>query len=264
MWGLPAPVLVRTGMNSLYTAGDDVVLRVGQPSFPPDAEIAWMDLMRRSGIRVPRMVRGPLARDGVVVFALERIHPSGDVDWAQVGEVVERVHGLEVALPFCGDFPHWQIDALFDSVQDLVDPTAAAGLRAALARWHGWRERAALDRVVCHGDIHPGNVMPTDDGPVLIDWDLRCLAPAGWDHAALMTWTERWGGVTGLYESFAAGYGTSFRGDWMAEAFAELRLVVATLMRIRLGRSDPAAAAEAEGRLRFWRGDPDAPLWRAM
>jgi hypothetical protein len=43
-----------------------------------------------------------------------------------------------------------------------------------------------------------------------------------------------------------------------------MRNVVATLMRVRAGRTDPAAAAEAQRRLRYWRGDTDAPQWTAQ
>ena len=76
--------------------------------------------------------------------------------------------------------------------------------------------------------------------------------------------TERWGGAPGLYEAFAAGYGRSMRGDDVAESVAALRLVAATLMRLRAGRHDEAARAEAERRLRWWRGDADAPPWQAQ
>jgi Ser/Thr protein kinase RdoA (MazF antagonist) len=118
--------------------------------------------------------------------------------------------------------------------------------------------------VLCHGDVHPGNVVATADGAVLLDWDLLCTGPAAWDHAPMMTWTERWGGAPGLYEAFAAGYGRSMRGDDVAESVAALRLVAATLMRLRAGRHDEAARAEAERRLRWWRGDADAPPWQAQ
>jgi Ser/Thr protein kinase RdoA (MazF antagonist) len=118
--------------------------------------------------------------------------------------------------------------------------------------------------VLCHGDVHPGNVMQTDAGPVLLDWDLMCTGPAAWDHAPMMSWSERWGGRPGEYEAFAAGYGRSLRGDAVAESLAELRLVAATLMRVRAGRNDAAAAEEAERRLQWWRGEPDAPPWQAM
>jgi Ser/Thr protein kinase RdoA (MazF antagonist) len=119
-------------------------------------------------------------------------------------------------------------------------------------------------QVVCHGDVHPGNVLMTADGPVLLDWDLLCWAPAAWDHAPLLRWADRWGGSAGGYDAYAAGYGTSFRGDPTAEAFGELRLVAATLMRVAAAIVDPAEGEEAERRLRYWRGDPDAPSWAAQ
>ena len=107
--------------------------------------------------------------------------------------------------PWCATFPWWQFERLLADVGDLLDAAAldAASTTRSLAHaeWRG-----AIDRVVlCHGDVHPGNVLQTDDGPVLIDWDLLCVGPAGWDHAPLMTWTERWGGEPGLYEAFADG-----------------------------------------------------------
>ena len=41
-------------------------------------------------------------------------------------------------------------------------------------------------------------------------------------------------------------------------------LVAATLMRVRAGMGDADAMVEARRRLRFWAGDPDAPMWRAQ
>jgi hypothetical protein len=79
-----------------------------------------------------------------------------------------------------------------------------------------------------------------------------------------MTWTQRWGGEPGIYEAFAGGVGQSLRDDAVAEAIAELRLVAATLMRVRAARSDPSAVDEAELRLRYWRGETDAPTWHAQ
>jgi hypothetical protein len=35
-------------------------------------------------------------------------------------------------------------------------------------------------------------------------------------------------------------------------------------MRVRAGLHDPAAMPEARRRLAYWRGDPDAPTWRAQ
>jgi len=80
----------------------------------------------------------------------------------------------------------------------------------------------------------------------------------------MMTWAERWGGSPGDYENLACGYGRSLRGDDSAEAFAELRLVAATLMRVKAGIANESAMPEAQRRLRFWRGESNAPPWQAQ
>jgi Ser/Thr protein kinase RdoA (MazF antagonist) len=45
-------------------------------------------------------------------------------------------------------------------------------------------ERLAPGDGLCHGDLHPGNVIMTVDGPRLIDWDGATRAPAGLDLAS--------------------------------------------------------------------------------
>jgi Ser/Thr protein kinase RdoA (MazF antagonist) len=260
---------MRTGMNSLFSAGDDVVLRVGRPTADPAAAVWLADQLTRRGIRVPRYARSqPMTIGALSVYAIFREHEVGSVDWAQVGRMVAVLHTVEPAeisplypTPWCSSFPWWQFDRLMADVGDRLDPASRRGIDAALARRSGWRDHVEQP-VLCHGDVHPGNVLQTGDGPMLIDWDLLCIGPAAWDHGPLMTWTERWGGAPGVYEAFADGYGRSFRGDPVGEAIAELRLVAATLMRVRAGLTDPTAADEAERRLRWWRGDPDAHAWR--
>ena len=79
-----------------------------------------------------------------------------------------------------------------------------------------------------------------------------------------MTWTNRWGGEPGLYEAFTHGYGQPLRGDPTAEAIALLRLAAATIMRMKAAMANPAALPEAQRRLAWWRGEPDAPTWQAQ
>jgi Ser/Thr protein kinase RdoA (MazF antagonist) len=209
---------------------------------------------------------------GFAVTAWRHVIAVGpEIDWVEVGSMVRRVHGLTASQlpaglprPSPAEFPWWNLDALLQDVQSDLDGAAFTGLSAAVERHSGWTGFVVDDTVVSHGDVHPGNIIMSDDGPVLLDWDLLCLAPRGWDHSALMTWSARWGGDAGLYERFADGYGWSARGDPHAEAFAELRLVAATLMRWRVARSDPQALPEAERRLAYWRGDRGAPAWQAQ
>jgi Phosphotransferase enzyme family len=272
-WGLAEPVLERMGMNGIFAAGDEVLLRVGRPTAPPGQAVWLADQLHCRGLRVPTYVRHqPFITKEHAVFAVARIDDCGPIDWAAVGSMIAGLHATDLdeiaagyPVPFCGDFPWWNFDALMTDVGGDLDQLSRRGLSEAIAgSLPVLDEQRARRPMLCHGDVHPGNVIQSADGPVLLDWDLLCHGPVAWDHAPLMTWTERWGGEPGIYESFAAGYGQSMRGDQLAEAIAELRLVAATLMRVRAGRVNPAAAVEGERRLRYWRGEVDAPVWMAQ
>ncbi len=271
-WGLSRPVLLRHGMNAIFRSRD-VVIRVASPSVDAACSIDLAETLSAHGIPVVAPVREDVVRsNGLAATAWNYVASSGDpVDWRSVGSIIARVHAIaaselpaSVPTPTPASFPWWSFDALLAEVSPALDAAARVGIETAVDRHENWAAWDPETAVVCHGDVHPGNVIMTGDGPVLIDWDLLCLAPAGWDHAPLMTWTARWGGAPGTYESFAAGAGGSLRGDPRADAIAELRLVAATLMRVKVSMTDPAVRPEAERRLAYWRGDPAAPMWRAQ
>jgi Ser/Thr protein kinase RdoA (MazF antagonist) len=268
-WGLAEPQLARVSMNAIYTAGP-VVLRVSRPTAPAAAAIALAEVLAAHDIRVPAPARDDVVeRDGLMVTAWQRLIPVDEpTDWADVGRMVARVHDLGPAMipadypvPPCEAFPWWDLDGLLDELRADIDEGALAGLTAAVERNRGWA--TGVERVVCHGDVHPGNVVMSAVGPVLLDWDLLCRGPRGWDHAMLLR-LPRWGWPASWYDDFADGYGCSLADEPVTNAIAELRLVAATLMRLRAGRSDPAAMPEAQRRLHHWRGDPDAPPFTAV
>jgi Ser/Thr protein kinase RdoA (MazF antagonist) len=270
--GLPAPQPLRSGMNALFTCGD-VIVRVGRTNAPAEVAVALAHHLDAAGIQVPMPASDRVVVVGdLSVTAWHRIEPTGGTaDWGAVGRAVARLHEISprtlpggVPLPFPTSFPWWRFDSMLDEARPELDTPALAGLRATIERHRGWLHPDRDELVLCHGDVHPGNVLMSADGVVLLDWDLLCLGPRGWDHAPMMTWATRWGGRLGDYEAFAEGYGKSMRGEPQAEAIAELRLVAATLMRVLTGRRDPAAHTEAMLRLRYWRGDPDAPQWTAQ
>jgi hypothetical protein len=269
--GLPQPALLRVGMNALFRAGD-VIVRIGRPSAPPELALALAGRLHTHGIAAPAPAADAVITDGgLAATCWQRLIESGDpIAWREVGAIVRRVHALSPVdlpdgypVPPPTAFPWWNFEAVIADVGDEIDDVARAGLEDAIDRNADWRNLEGL-RVVCHGDVHRGNVVMTADGPVLIDWDLMCTAPAGWDHAMLLTLADRWGGEPHVYPDFAEGYGESLADDVTARRFAELRNVAATLMRVRAGRTDPAARAEAQRRLCYWRGDTDAPTWNAQ
>lgn len=271
-WGLPTPRLLRHGMNSLYLC-DSVVLRVGAATAPAEVSHALVRWLRAAGVPTVAPIDGLAADlDGLAITAWERVVAAGTpVDWGAIGRAVRAVHGLPIdgvptgyPLPDPSRFPWWDFEHMIADVRGEVDDAAIEGLEAALERSAGWERRVADGVVLCHGDVHPGNVIASDRGSLLIDWDLMCVANPAWDHAMLTTYADRWGGAGEACARFAAGYGEPSVDPGLAETLGELRNVAATLMRVKAGRDDPRAAAEADRRLRYWRGDPDAPTWRAQ
>lgn len=157
------------------------------------------------------------------------------VDFWQLGELIGRLHRLPLAelqglvsLPFCGDAEWLDVGGLIDRLERLraVDGAQLEALRHASTRISGWREHARRGTpVICHGDVHPQNVLMSPEGVVLLDWDSICLGPPAFDHAALMTWSTRWGGGAATYGDFARGYGQDMRNTRIGEQLAALRLL---------------------------------------
>jgi len=271
-WGIEAPRWVRTSMNAVYRSGE-LVVRVSRLNGQASAAAELAEMLRSRGIRVARPAGlSPYeSADGISATAWEYVAATGaPIDWDQVGEMVAGVHALSPhdvpgghPLPWCGDFPWWDVDVLLADVAPDLDAASEAGLRRAVGRHRHWTAIGA-PVVVCHGDVHDQNVIMADDGPVLIDWDLLCRGPAAWDHAALLRFADRWGGDPDAYPEFARGYGASLATSPVADDLAEMRLLVATLMMVRRGRTEPSSAQEAQRRLRYWRDDVAAPQWRGM
>lgn len=274
-WGAARePELIRVGMNALFgVRGEPVVVRVGYATAPAAAAHALVGELVAAGVPTPPPIDGWATDiDGLAVTAWQRVRETRQaILWERVGAAVAALHRLpadvvpaEYPVPSPTAFPWWDFAALLADVGPDLDDVSRRGIEAAVERNAWWVHAVGEGAVVCHGDVHPGNVLVSAGGPLLTDWDLLCRAGPAWDHAALATWAERWGGDPEMYPRFAEGYGRSFADDPLTVALGELRNVAATLMRVRAGRRDAAAANEAERRLRYWRGDPDAPPWVAQ
>jgi len=265
-------VLLRRGMNALYSCGE-IVLRVGHTTAAAHLAHDLVHVMERRGVPTVTPIAGLAGEfEGVSVTAWRRVVAvDARIDWGAVGAAVRSVHDLSFTevpigypVPSPSGFPWWDFEAVLGDVADVLDSAARRGLAAAIERNQGWQHAIGAGRVVCHGDVHPGNVLMSPTGPLLIDWDLLCAANPAWDHAMLSTYAERWGGTPDVYPAFADGYGKNLADDELTASLAELRNVAATLLRVRAGVVDPVARDEAERRLRYWRGDREAPIWRAQ
>lgn len=169
-------------------------------------------------------------------------------------------------LPWCGDADWLQLESVLAraqaaSVVGRDDLAVLARAYAALADWQ--QQSRAEPTVVCHGDVHPQNViMRTNGEMVILDWDSLDLGPTAWDHAPLLTWEDRRGGQAGTSEAFADGCGTDLSASPVAQLLARVRLLAPTLNKVVQGAADAERAAEACRRRRYWRGDLNAPPWR--
>jgi hypothetical protein len=75
---------------------------------------------------------------------------------------------------------------------------------------------------------------------------------------------ERNGGPAAAYPDFARGYGADLRESPLAQELAAVRLLAATLHTIAMAADDSRYAGEANARVRYWTGDPAAPIWTAL
>jgi Ser/Thr protein kinase RdoA (MazF antagonist) len=265
---------VRASANHVFRAGD--VVRVAPRSADVASQVALARWLIGEGFRVPAPLADAVAVEGAAVSLWEHVDadPSRPIDFEQLGEIVARLHRIAparledvVALPFCADATWLAVEQNLELARaaNVVGDDGLAALRRECVALRDWQVRARREQlVVCHGDLHPQNVLMRGDEVVILDWDAICVGPPAWDHASLITWADRWGGAPGSYPDFARGYGADLRESSLAKELAALRLVAPTInMIINAGR-DRSYAAEARARMRYWLGDADAPMWTPL
>jgi aminoglycoside phosphotransferase (APT) family kinase protein len=132
-----------------------VASHVGIPSPVPDGIVT---VQERVGVVFARV-------DGPTMLQLIGLNPRTVDD--QVMQLA-RLHAAMHSKPGDG------LPSLRDHLQTGAARIAAPAGQTLLAHLHRLPDAAAL----CHGDFHPGNVIMTPAGPVIIDWfDAACGHP---------------------------------------------------------------------------------------
>lgn len=263
-WGLDVePKLLRLSMNATFRCGE-FVLRVGHPTCA-NAPRRLAEALSDAGLRVPEVADlDPVTVGDLTTVAYRHVaSASPTIDWVEVGRMIRQLHDrvrpeqlsaeVPIADPRC--FPWWRFGEVLSSIQDspLMTRPATDALTAEIRRSERWWDLLGRDPVICHGDLHPGNVIQSTDGPVLLDWDLLSFASRSWDHGPLLGQAiGPWPLERSAYDCFAIGYGEDLSNDADARTFARLRDLAATLMRVRAAMVDTAQAAEAELRVAYW------------
>jgi len=187
------------------------VHRLGIPA-PKVFEIAEVD--GRRGIVFERV-------DGPTLMSFVGPHGAGRVA-AALAEVHAAIHRFDAkGLP--------TLRSLVESALDLD----AQSRRASLARI----DRMPRGKVVCHGDLHPGNVVITPDGPMILDWVNATAAPAAADVARTLMLI----GYQGLSDRTPAPIRDARRE--MLDAYLSAYLESTRVTRDEVARCEPAMAA---------------------
>ncbi len=170
----------------IFAWPDESVLRLLRPGggrAQLEQESRAMEAARAAGVRCPEP-RGVIEVEGRAGLILERLHGPNGLD-----DMASRPWEL------------WSASRAFGEQHGLLGGVEAPeGLPSAKALVRQGVERAdvaedirrrTLDDLdglpegdrICHGDFHPGNLIWTDAGPVVIDWANASRGDATADHA---------------------------------------------------------------------------------
>ncbi len=261
--------LIRESMCSTFRANDSV-LRVGHFTSDPSTAKHLATMLRNAEFRVPDVIATwQQDETGLGVIAYEDVPATGyAIDWSEVGRMIRRLHtdiapsDIPADYPIASptDLPWWNFGAILTRLEAtaLVPSQQLSTLHEAAERGAEWTNIVeTTPNVLTHGDIHPGNILMSEDGPVLIDWDLLSTASPLWDHVPLKAWsTPPWQGNADAYTAFAAGYGAV---DWESDSLdvvVEMRNLAATVMKLIASASIGIIDEEAARRLEYW-GSPN-------
>lgn len=171
------PIGERVGIgrtSDVFAYGDDSVVKVPYPGLPADWTVFEAEIARgihAAGLPVPE-VRDVIEVDGRTAAVFERIegpsmwqrivqHPT---DASALGRELAQIQRSLLAAGIPAGVPDF-VDRLVRRIaiaEPLGDPERDEATRLARELPRG----AAL----LHGDLHPGNVLMSPTGPVVIDW----------------------------------------------------------------------------------------------
>lgn len=168
------PLLAVGRTSEVFAFGTDSVVKVPRPDVPrdwPEIEAASTTAVHALGLPTPE-VGGLIEVNGVQAIVFERIvGPSmwqliidQPRDAAALGRDLGEIHqeilasGLPAGLPGAVD----RMVTKIDTVEQLTEAERSEGTDLVESLPRG----AAL----LHGDLHPGNVLMSGAGPVVIDW----------------------------------------------------------------------------------------------
>lgn len=234
------------------------------------ADVAVPRSLHQQGITAVVAPIGELTEDGVQVLLYPFVDGRNcwkdgftDHQYTEYGRILAAIHAADPP----GTVPEETFDApsiaLVESGQlsELLRPHARQikllAERAEALRAEALRADAAAttprDRVLCHGDIHTGNVLVTADGRLsIVDWDAPIRAPR--ERDLLFIEAGPWGEqpVTEHRKAlFYKGYGR-YEVHRPTLDYYYLERIVDDIGQFALSVLDPTASDETKRTARYW------------
>ena len=167
----------------VFALGDAEVVKVLRPGFPDrigELEARVASVVATAGVAAPRFL-GMARIEGRVALGYERLSGSSMLDrmsrrpW-QIDGLARQMAGLHTAMHATdGNGLPDQRDGLRVMIERAGTTLPQDARLAALGRL----DSLAAGGSTCHGDMHPGNILLTHHGPVVIDWLTgSCGSPA--------------------------------------------------------------------------------------
>jgi aminoglycoside phosphotransferase (APT) family kinase protein len=167
-------LVARGTRSTVHAYGAGAVIKVPAPSTPEGwirAEAQYADAARGAGAPAPRLL-GVEEVEGRAASVWERVR--GTSIWQLV---VDRPDHSAVLGELLADVQQ----ALFELVPPVTLPRqrdrlvskirrAAATVDPSLGRALAFMPAPVGSLRLCHGDLHPSNVLLASDGPVIVDW----------------------------------------------------------------------------------------------
>jgi aminoglycoside phosphotransferase (APT) family kinase protein len=261
--------LIRAGENSLYRLPGKVVARVTRPGqFDAAAkEVRVSNWLRSLDMRVVEAlndIEQPVLIDGRAVTFWRELPPHRRSTIPELATVLRLLHDLPK--------PDFQLPPLAPFVR-LRERIAEAGVLSTEEReWlltHLSRveERYAtlpVGRSWCaiHGDAWAGNVVVTQDGPVMLDLERFAYGPPEWDLSSIAVDYTTFASFTAeVWEDFCQRYRhdvTAWAGFEVLRDARELRKVT---FAVQMAPQRADIAEQARYRLACIRGDHGRRPW---
>jgi aminoglycoside phosphotransferase (APT) family kinase protein len=177
----------------------------------PDAAIAAKETAVQTAVAhlgfatpVVRAAGGPDDGLGRAFVVMDRVPGAPLLDGLDAGKALTRLPKLASTIPDTlaatmarlhrlnpasvrDRLPRGQVATTVDELVDILESLAGEQGRTdlvAAARWLKGHHPASAPDVICHGDLHPFNLMADDKGQItVLDWSAALIGPAAYDVA---------------------------------------------------------------------------------